>query len=264
MDCIHSPNGFVSTSWGPVLWYLLHVFSFHTSTDLDTLHNWFLLLEHVLPCKACRVNFRRNLDESAYDPHHSFQTLDDGAEFLWHFHHCVNKCLGKRVSLSFKQARQMYSCNTRRTIRVNINDRSRCTLITPQPSMCFCIEQWFFILMIVVMNYPLTWEEHCRRGEHIKSWIRLFIRLIPNAEDRDAIEQQLRPYLQVHTARWNRSTLAYCVYRCMCHCIHNFHFTFAQVLRSFEDLRAELCTTSTKTQEGTCKKQKMTITTTVE
>jgi hypothetical protein len=61
-------NGFVSAIWGPALWLSIHCISMNYPLNpsiADKLHyrTWFEGLEHILPCGACRNNFKNNLKE---------------------------------------------------------------------------------------------------------------------------------------------------------------------------------------------------------
>lgn len=56
-------DGYPTTVWGPVLWFLLHLISVYSSRDVDPLHYFHTLeyLQYVLPCKVCRVNYTKNI-----------------------------------------------------------------------------------------------------------------------------------------------------------------------------------------------------------
>jgi hypothetical protein len=65
-------NGFISTVWGPALWFALHCISLNfpvkpTPEDKRNYRVFFESLGNVLPCGVCRSNFKQNLDDIGYD-----------------------------------------------------------------------------------------------------------------------------------------------------------------------------------------------------
>ena len=62
----NSGDGMLTSVWGPSLWHYLHVMSFNypvkpTKQQKKHYKNFILLLKHVMPCKYCRINLRKNL-----------------------------------------------------------------------------------------------------------------------------------------------------------------------------------------------------------
>ena len=62
----NSGEGMLTSVWGPSLWHYLHTMSFNypvkpTKQDKKQYKNFILLLKHVMPCKYCRINLRKNL-----------------------------------------------------------------------------------------------------------------------------------------------------------------------------------------------------------
>ena len=62
----NSPDGMLTTVWGPSLWHTLHTISFNypikpTFKQKRQYLNFFKSLKHILPCKYCRDNYTNNL-----------------------------------------------------------------------------------------------------------------------------------------------------------------------------------------------------------
>ena len=60
-----SGDGMLTTVWGPGLWHFLHTMSFNypnepTNEQKKHYRDFVLSLEHVLPCKYCRMNLAKN------------------------------------------------------------------------------------------------------------------------------------------------------------------------------------------------------------
>ena len=63
-----SSDGMLTYVWGPSLWHSLHTVSFNypvkpTLKDKKNYRKFILNLKHILPCKYCRMNFRKNLKD---------------------------------------------------------------------------------------------------------------------------------------------------------------------------------------------------------
>ena len=62
----NSGDGMLTSVWGPSLWHSLHTISFNyplkpSLKDKINYRKFILQLQHVLPCKYCRINFKENL-----------------------------------------------------------------------------------------------------------------------------------------------------------------------------------------------------------
>ena len=62
----NSPDGMMTSIWGPALWHFLHTISFNypckpTTKDKEHYYNFVLSLKNILPCKYCRENLPNNL-----------------------------------------------------------------------------------------------------------------------------------------------------------------------------------------------------------
>ena len=61
-----SGDGMLTSVWGPPLWHYLHVMSFNypvkpTKEDKEHYREFVCNLRHVLPCRYCRENLKKNL-----------------------------------------------------------------------------------------------------------------------------------------------------------------------------------------------------------
>ena len=69
-----SNDGFNVRIWGPAVWHFLRIISFNypvnPSPDQKEQYMQFVLgLGNVLPCAACRFNFKKNLSDCNFGPH---------------------------------------------------------------------------------------------------------------------------------------------------------------------------------------------------
>lgn len=115
-----SGEGMLTSVWGPSLWHTLHTISFNypvkPTKDQKTYHKKLILnLRHVMPCKYCRINLKKNLKAHplrACD----LKNRDKFSRWVYGLHEHVNKMLGKKSGLTFCEVRDRYE-----------NFRSRCT-----------------------------------------------------------------------------------------------------------------------------------------
>tara|TARA_B100001093_G_scaffold485396_1_gene519696 strand:- start:2065 stop:2694 length:630 start_codon:yes stop_codon:yes gene_type:complete len=117
----NSGDGMLTTVWGPSLWHTLHTISFNypvnpTKRDKKNYKNFVLSLKHILPCKYCRMNFKKNikevpLNQNALKNRHNF------SKWMYCFHEHINKMLKKKSGLKYNDVRERYE-----------HFRSRCTL----------------------------------------------------------------------------------------------------------------------------------------
>jgi len=120
-DDFASGDGMLTSVWGPSLWHYLHTMSFNypvkpTRDDKKHYKQFIMNLRNVLPCKYCRLNLRKNLKDLPLKA----KDLKNRHNFsLWMFklHEHINKMLGKKSGLTFKQVRERYE-----------HFRSRCTI----------------------------------------------------------------------------------------------------------------------------------------
>ena len=115
-----SGDGMLTTVWGPSLWHTLHTISFNypvkpTLQDKKNYKRFIMNLRYVLPCKYCRMNFKKNLKElplteKALKSRHNF------SRWMFKMHELINKMLGKKSGLKYCDVRERYE-----------HFRSRCT-----------------------------------------------------------------------------------------------------------------------------------------
>lgn len=120
-----SGDGMLTSVWGPSLWHYLHTMSFNypnkpTADDKKNYKKFVFSLKHVLPCKYCRMNLKKNLKELPLRN----KDLKNRANFsLWMYklHEHINKMLGKKSGLTYKQVRERYE-HFRARCTIDIND----------------------------------------------------------------------------------------------------------------------------------------------
>ena len=120
-----SGDGMLTSVWGPSLWHYLHTMSFNypikpTGQDKKNYKKFIHNLKHVLPCKYCRMNLKKNLKDLPLRE----KDLKNRANFsLWMFrlHEHINKMLGKKSGLTYKQVRERYE-HFRARCTIDIND----------------------------------------------------------------------------------------------------------------------------------------------
>lgn len=115
-----SGDGFVVATWGPAQWHFLHTISFNFPvhpTREDKIHyrQYVHSLRHVLPCKYCRENLRKNLRALPLTSRH-LASRDAFSRYIYRLHEHVNKMLGKSSGLTYEAVRDRYE-----------HFRSRCT-----------------------------------------------------------------------------------------------------------------------------------------
>ena len=99
-------NGFVSAIFGPLIWVSTHMIAqnyplYPTSKDKKNFEDWFLGLGHILPCGACRDNFKSNLEAVGYDTKRDFINRHTLTRLVWKLHNEVNRMLKKDVFVTF-------------------------------------------------------------------------------------------------------------------------------------------------------------------
>jgi hypothetical protein len=96
--------------WGSTLWFSLHTISMNypsnpTFTDKKDYQNFFVSLQHVIPCKVCRKNYQRHLKELPIDNH--LESRQKIVYWLIDLHNLVNAELGKKI-LSYENVIEKY------------------------------------------------------------------------------------------------------------------------------------------------------------
>jgi len=122
-----SGDGFLTTVWGPPMWHYLHTMSFNypvhpTAADKHHYRAFILGLQHVLPCKYCRINLKNNFKNHPLRACH-LANRDAFSRYVYELHEIINKLLGKTSGLSYCDVRERYE-----------HFRARCT-DDPNPRM---------------------------------------------------------------------------------------------------------------------------------
>jgi len=115
-----SGEGMLTSVWGPGLWFFLHTISFnypqHPTTEQKNHYKQFILqLKYILPCRYCRENVKKNLKAlplTAKD----LKNRTSFSRWVYNLHELVNKMLGKKSGLSYRDVRERHE-----------HFRSRCT-----------------------------------------------------------------------------------------------------------------------------------------
>ena len=107
-----SGDGFLTTVWGPPMWHYLHTMSFNypvqpTAADKRNYRAFMLGLQHVLPCKYCRINLKNNYKNHPLRACH-MANRDAFSRYVYELHEIINKLLGKTSGLSYCDVRERY------------------------------------------------------------------------------------------------------------------------------------------------------------
>jgi hypothetical protein len=116
----NSGDGFLVSVWGPLAWTFLHTISFNypvNPTHEDKVHyrDFIISLQHVLPCKYCRINLKNNLKQKPLNMCH-MENRETFSRYIYELHELVNKMLHKKSNLTYCDVRERYE-----------HFRSRCT-----------------------------------------------------------------------------------------------------------------------------------------
>ena len=115
-----SGDGMLTSVWGPSLWHTLHIISFNypvkpTKQHKKNYKKFIKDLRNVLPCKYCRMNFKKNLKELPLTEK-ALKNRNNFSRWMFDMHELVNKMLGKKSNLKFRDIQERYE-----------HFRSRCT-----------------------------------------------------------------------------------------------------------------------------------------
>jgi hypothetical protein len=120
-----SGDGFLVSVWGPLQWTFLHIMSFNypvnpTPEDKKHYRDYVLNLQHVLPCKHCRMNLKNNFKKKPLQMCH-MASRETFSRYIYELHETVNRMLKKKSRLSYCDVRERYE-----------HFRSRCTEEKPK------------------------------------------------------------------------------------------------------------------------------------
>lgn len=112
LEDYNSNDGMLTSVWGPSLWHSLHTISFNypirpNREDKDNYYRFYKQLVHVLPCRYCRENYKKNIQDIKLNMKvmESRKTL---SYWLYQVHERVNQMLGKTSNLTYEQVRDRY------------------------------------------------------------------------------------------------------------------------------------------------------------
>ena len=96
--------------WGSTLWFSLHTITMNypnnpTYAEKKDYKNFFISLEHVIPCSVCRKNYQRHLKEHPIDNH--LESRRKLVYWLIDIHNMVNAEIGKK-NMSYKNVIDKY------------------------------------------------------------------------------------------------------------------------------------------------------------
>ena len=104
--------------WGPPAWTFLHTVTYNypenpTEDDKRNFYNFFMSLQHVLPCDKCKGHYKQNIQK--YDLKNSLGSRQELVKWLIDLHNDINKDNGKPVwsySDVFNKYQDMYKSDS--------------------------------------------------------------------------------------------------------------------------------------------------------
>ena len=107
-----SNDGMMTAIWGPSFWHVLHTISFNypinpTYRDKKHYRDYVLNLKHVLPCKYCRINVKKNFKTMPLTMKH-MKNRNTFSRYIYRLHELINKMLGKQSGLTYEAVRERY------------------------------------------------------------------------------------------------------------------------------------------------------------
>jgi hypothetical protein len=105
-------DGMLTTVWGPSMWHYLHTMSFNypvnpTPEDKTHYRDFVLNLQHVLPCKYCRINLKTNFTSLPLTIG-DMKNRETFSRYVYELHELVNRMLHKTSNLSYCDVRERY------------------------------------------------------------------------------------------------------------------------------------------------------------
>jgi hypothetical protein len=108
----NSNDGMLTSVWGPSMWHSLHTISFNypvNPSKRDKLNylNFFKSLQNILPCKYCRINYKKNIKKIPLNMN-VMKNRYTFSKWLYDLHEEINKMLCKKSNLTFEQVQNRY------------------------------------------------------------------------------------------------------------------------------------------------------------
>lgn len=112
---------FDPTIWGPSFWYILHLITFGypdepSFIDQRGYHDFFVNLQHVIPCHKCKKHYTKHLQEQPIGPY--LNTKTNLIKWLVNMHNIINLQLNKPI-IDVETAIKIHSTPPFRTIVKN-------------------------------------------------------------------------------------------------------------------------------------------------
>ena len=132
----NSSDGMLTSVWGPSLWHSLHAISFNypvnpTKEQKLQYLEFFRSLKHVLPCKYCRENYKKNIKTVPLNMS-TMKSRETLSRWLYELHEEINTMLHKKSNLTFDQVRTRYEMFRARCINDNKGTMKRNRKKTPK------------------------------------------------------------------------------------------------------------------------------------
>ena len=107
-----SGDGMLTSVWGPSMWHYLHTMSFNypispSLQDKKHYRDFVLNLQHVLPCKYCRINLKTNFKKFPLT-HLYMKNRESFSRYIYNLHEMINKLLNKTSNLTYDEVRERY------------------------------------------------------------------------------------------------------------------------------------------------------------
>ena len=101
--------------WGPPAWTFLHTVTYNypenpTDDDKRNFYNFFMSLQHVLPCNKCKAHYQQNIQK--YNLSESLDSRENLVKWLIDLHNDINRDNKKPVwsySEVYNKYREMYN-----------------------------------------------------------------------------------------------------------------------------------------------------------
>lgn len=118
--------------WGPKLWITIHIIAMSYPRKPSDIHkqqykNYFLSLQHILPCSICANNYKRHLEEDLPLTDDALSNNETLLKWTIDLHNLVNKEKGKR-QYTHKEAEQLILKNIKKDC-YNDEDNKKMTIL---------------------------------------------------------------------------------------------------------------------------------------
>ena len=130
----NSNDGMLTSVWGPSMWHYLHTMSFNYPINPDNKTkkqylNFFMSLQHILPCRYCRENFKKNIKSVPLNKT-TMKNRDTLSKWLYNLHEEINRLLNKKSNLTYDDVRSRYElfrsrCLATKNSKSNIKNKSK-------------------------------------------------------------------------------------------------------------------------------------------